>query len=548
MLDLFVIEGALAMAALYLAFAWPDAGGRLFGRVERAFGRLAQRPVVSLVVAGAAPIVCRLLLLPLMPQPEPYIHDEFSYLLAGDTFAHGRATNPPHPLWQYFESMHILQQPTYASMYPPGQGVFLAIGQVLTGRPWAGVMLSVGLFCAALLWMLRGWFPPGWAFLGAAIAVVRIGIFSYWMNSYWGGAVAALGGALAAGALGRLRQRPRWVWSAVLGVGLVVLANTRPFEGALFALPVVVALVWTRAWRHVWAPLVVVVALGAAATCYYNWRVTGNPLLLPQQLQRSQYAIYPYLAFGEIRPEPFYRHAAIRDFYLVTEAGYRYQADSAAGYAAIFLRRETVLFWFFLGPVLLLPVLFGWRALFSRKLAVLGIAFLATTAGLAFILWPLHPHYYAPATCVIYAFVVQALRGLRHFVWRGKPAGLFLVRAVPAICIVMALVRVASTEVATWPLTWYNTIPGDAQRAAMLAELKHRPEKTLVVVRYAKDHNPEHEWVYNEADIDRAKVVWAREMADNGALLRYFQDRNVVLAEPDVDPEHWRAYDSRVLP
>ena len=203
--DIFVIEAGLALAALCLALVTPRLGDGFFRRMEAAFGRLARRPVLSLLIVGAAPILLRVLLLPLLHTPEPFIHDEYAYLLNADTFAHGRVTNPPHPLWVFFESIHILQQPTYTSQYPAGQGLFLAAGQILTGRPWAGVMLSVGLMCAALLWMLRGWFPPGWAFLGASIAVLRLGLFSYWMNSYWGGAVAALAGALVAGAFPRLR-------------------------------------------------------------------------------------------------------------------------------------------------------------------------------------------------------------------------------------------------------------------------------------------------------------------------------------------------------
>src|SRR5262249_26954842 len=73
------------------------------------------------------------------------------------------------------------------------------------------------------------------------------------------------------------------------------------------------------------------------------------------------------------------------------------------------------------------------------------------------------------------------------------------------------------------------------QRAEIQSELDSSDQRHLILVQYGTSHNPHEEWVYNAADIDGSKVVWARSMdaASDAELLRYFSDRKAWLLEPE---------------
>ena len=540
-----ILEVGVALLAVLVAFAVPQLMTRLTGTVERWAGGFATRRAAAVTLIGASATLIRLLLLPFAPIPEPVRHDEFSHLLAADTFASGRLTNPTHPMWTHFETFHENHRPTYMSMYPPAQGVILAVGKVVLGHPWFGVVISTGLMCAAICWMLQGWLPPGWALLGAALAVLRIGIFSYWVNSYWGGAVPAIGGSLVLGALPRLVRRPEVGAALTMAFGLVILANSRPFEGLLLSLPVAGALLvwgakgkqWSRLLSaRIGAPIAVSLVTTGLLMGYFNSRVYGNPLTLPNQVNRATYAVSPVFVWDKPRPEPPYRHKVMREFYTLWELSVFERARSPIGFLSAAATKIGMVLFFYWGAVLVIPPLFMFRRLLlDRRIRFLLIAatlFMLGEFANAFSV----PHYVAPITALLFAVTVQAMRHLRLWTPGGQPVGRCLVSLVPVLSLGLCVVQVAAVPVAS---------ADGLDRAQVQQRLSAQPGRHLAIVRYAPQHHPlSVEWVYNAADIDNSPVVWAREMgpAEDRELIRYFNDRKVWLVEPDCEPPKVQPY------
>lgn len=521
--------------------------GFYFQRAAQWYSAVARRGSLAVLVPGLLVLLIRASLLPVLPFRYPEVHDEFSYLLAADTFASGRLTNPTHPMWMHFETMHVNHRPTYMSKYPPAQGLALAAGQVIGGHPWWGVWFSVALMCSALCWMLRGWLAPGWALLGGLLAVVRFGVMSYWINSYWGGAVAAIGGALVLGAFPRVVHTLRPRDAALMGVGAVVLMNSRPYEGLVLCLPLAGYLfVWAtgkmkvlgesrpafaKLLRRSVLPFFAVFLAGALWTGYYCWRVTGSPFRMPYQVHRETYEGGEFFYWEAPRPSPLYRHKVMRDFYVGWEQLHSEQARTLPGFALHLLDVTWVSFLFYLGPgVGLLIVSFGqlWRSPGMRILLLVGSVFVV---GLLLTLF-YSPHYAAPATGLFFALSLCSARML----WDSLAPQTNVQRCIAGVVVGGSLLLFAA--VPEWVYSWTERGPGLVGRACVLDRLAKMNGQHLVIVRYAPDHNELREWVYNRADIDRAKVVWAREMdpASDEALIQYFKGRHVWLLEADKKP------------
>ena len=564
---MFLIECLLtAIAALAVLIvpssAWPFLENLIRG-VQSRFERLGQQKALAVFCVGGGALLVRLALLPILPIPQPAVTDEFSHLLMADTFAHGRLTNPTPPFWQHFESFAITQRPTYCSAFYPAPSLFLALGQLLGGSPFWGLWLSVGLMCAAICWALQAWLPPQWALLGGLLALIRLGTFSYWANSYDGGSVAAIGGALMLGALPRIRQNQRVFDALLMGLGAALVANSRPYEGLFFSAPIFIALaLWVvqrngtpvpRKLIHAVVPLSLVLLATVIWMGYYFRRTTGSPLNTPYLINARTYFVSPNFPWSHLNSHVHYNHAVMEKFYRTWPV----DAYNAARLHPILIAfaKAVALGFFFLGPLLLLPILLLGIVLprnLSFKDLNASVRFLLLVCGTTFFgcLLPIYfnPHYVAPMTCAIYGLVLFAMKRVASWRPRGRPVGMALMAAVPLLAVVLLFVRAAAGPLhvppeAGLPASWWRLSAQNLARARVLAELEHQPEKQLVIVRYSPSHYVNVEWVYNRADIERAKVVWARDMGDrNAEIVRYFRDRKVWLLEPDYNPPKLTRY------
>jgi hypothetical protein len=501
-------------------------------RLENFGAKLARRKSLSVFLVGLSLFVIRGTGALVTGVPLPHYHDEFSYLLAADTFAHGRLTNPPHPMWVHFETFHVIWHPTYMSMYPPGQGLILALGEVL-GNPWIGQLLASALMCAAICWMLQGWIPARWALLGGVLAVARLGLLSYFTNGYWSACLPAFGGALVLGSLPRIQHGTRWIYASIMALGLFILANTRPYEGLLLSAGAAIALL---AWMfgkngpplrislaRMVLPLLLTLAPLAAWTGFYYYRVTGSPFRMAYDVNRETYAMGRYFIWQKPWPQKTYHHAKM-------QAQYERELREATEYQTLsgFLHRVRGKLYYFYQVYLVPPLIFLFIALpyaaRDRKLRVPWMIGIIFVAGLAIEVWFL-PHYFAPAAALLYLFLMQCARHLRWFEWRGRAVGLPIVRAICLIYIATVALRLGMAVTGLHPeKEWQH---GDMERASIVRELDATPGQQVVFGGYALDFDLDREWVFNGANIDAQKIVWARDMGaeKNRELLEYYHGR-----------------------
>ena len=492
--------------------------------VEPAARRLAPKTAWCMLLLALLPVLLRLALLPHHPVPWPDVYDEFGHLLVADTLLHFRLANPPHPLHQFFETFFVLQTPSYASIYPVGQGLTLAIGRAIFGSPWAGVLLATAAMCSLCYWMLRSWTTPEWALAGGVLAVIEFGPLSAWMDSYWGGALAGVAGCLVFGALPRLRAGGGARFGALAGLGIGLHWLTRPYETIFLVLSVLLFLL--PGWRTLAKPAaaaVIVLLPAIALSLVQNKQVTGSWTTLPYTLSSYQYGV-PAAFTWQRNPEPHLDLTREQQLQYKMQTSFRATGpETLMTYLQRLEYRVRFYRFFFFAPLYVALPFFLLRLGELRFLWV-AVTLLLFALGVNF--YPFFEvHYLGALTCLSILVSIAGLQRLRPDV----------ARLILFLCL---------AHFAFWYTRAFSDRVNPGRRVTVDRQLAQAAGQQLVFVRYWPQHIFQDEWVYNAADIDHARVVWARDLgaSEDQKLLDYYPSRSAWLLEPDAMPPKLTRY------
>lgn len=438
-----ILETVIFIGGSILLLAWGKGIERWSDKVLRGRAKQAAATGRVVILVGLLAGVGNAMLTWTQGPPVPDVSDEWSYLLAADTFASGRVTNPasPHPS---LVGEHVIGSPTYQSKYPPATSLMLALGQRLGDEPVVGLWLSAGLLAAACTWCFQAWLPPGWAMFGGLLLAFRLGLGSYWNQSYWGGSMAAIGGALLYGAAMRLTRKPRLAESLLLALGLALLANSRPLEGMLVSLPAAWMLGrWfygltqpgrRAAIRTVVLPVALMLTLTASGIAYYNWRVTGEASLMPHFHYKDLYQFHSEFVWN--------RQA---DASSAHEIPISPKSGEATSWWSVGLLQGSYRVWlvlfFMLSPALAVPLLLGFASFRDRSAWILVIACLLVLLS-HFAVDRFFPHYAAPLVAPMWILALSVLKSLDELKWRRRLAGTGLGIVASLVIVVSFLVQI----------------------------------------------------------------------------------------------------------
>ncbi len=293
------------------------------------------------------------------------------------------------------------------------------------------------------------------------------------------------------------------------------------------------------------------VAPAIVLTLLQNHAVSGHWTELPYSISQYQYGVPTSLTI-QANPVPHdeLTPQQAMDYRMQTS----FRPTGGEGLRAYLERLEYRVryYRFFFLPPLYLALIAFLPAMREYRFAWVAITLALFALGANF--FPaFQVHYVAACTCLFVLMSVTGLEWLGRLTYNGRPAGAEAARLIFFVCVAhflfwygLHVFDTGAISLAMRPYeTWDNiNHQNPERRLAVKQQLDQVPGDLLVFVRYAPQHQFQEEWVWNAADIDRERVVWARDLGpeENAKLLAYYSSRAPLLFEPDARPMRLTRY------
>lgn len=467
--------------------------------------------------------------------PYPRIHDEASYILQAQTFAHLRWTNPPPPIAAFFEQYHVFVEPRFFSKYPPGHALLMV----------PGIWLGLPFLVPVLLHGVAGGFVFA---IGRRLANPWVGLLAWvlWFGTagnlefrptYFSEATSSACWLLGWWALLEWRATRRTRWLLVVAAATGWMAITRPLTAAAYAVPVGVVCLWDIVRGRHWRDAALAFALGTAIVA-----------IMP---------LWSYETIGQVRPTPYSLYSDI--YFPYDKPGFgldttpakrplnwdmqRYQMGMKTTHVDYTPERLPVVWWMRTNRVwdeslrpspTVLTVLAvvglvaaGGAGVFAvASLVAMTIAYLAFAHAPWWTLYYLEVEVVPPLLAALGAGAVVALVRARR--WRPTrewlapaPAGVglaMLLLVLPATLEVLRFMpRVQATHV--FRQEYFGRIHRTVDKLP--------GARKIVFVRYAENHDVHNSLVTNDADLATSPTWWVydRGPEENARLAALAPDR-----------------------
>lgn len=496
-------------------------------------------------------------------ESHPVISDELAYQFQSQTFINGRVTNQTPASPEHFESQGLLVEPTFSSKYPPLLAAGMALGEKFFGNEHLLGQLGLALSCCLIFLILIEFFSLPLSFSVSLIATLNSFYIFEFANSYRPASLSLLAACLVYyGCLRSLKMaqsgaipsfRSELGYGLIIGLGLGMLALSRPFIGALtFCVSVALYFysLWIRGIRSWIIPFLSVILLCGSVQLFINSQVTHNIWKHPHSFVSDKYYMNPGFNFlSKDEPRDYRGNRFLERYYREYEKEIFERQTSFSGYIYEYFVEKIHKYLMFHTTYYLLPFLligFVFLILATIKEKSLRLLFLSQSIMgyfVASLFVVAHLYFYTVTITPIFFLLIawgvsEVLKFGEDVVGKRAPVRVFV-----SIFILFAVTQLnmrgfAFAASRTTRGVYYKR---NFEKALLIA---HPNKKLVIFSKFDESHSIYDNWIYSDPNLNETQILWVTDLGKerNQKFLGHYPERLGLCARfsnssPVIDPQ-----------